>query len=92
MSGRVFKWVLQITPRQELELPRGAEIISVAEQANSPVLYAVVRDNEPHPVVHEIRIVGTGQTIDFDRGQFSFLGTIFIPPTGEMLHIWEKLA
>lgn len=56
----IWKYSLQITDRQTVTMPVGAEILSVQEQAGGLQLWAIVEPDEERREKRTIEIVGTG--------------------------------
>lgn len=56
----IWKYSLQITDRQTVTMPVGAEILSVQDQAGGLQLWAVVVPEEERREKRVIEIVGTG--------------------------------
>ena len=93
MSGNstaVFKYVLAPTDVQSVILPGGSEILSIAEQHDQIVVYAIVADNGQKKEEHEFRILGTGHPITFIRCDYRFLGTVKIHNGALMFHIFQR--
>lgn len=77
MPQRIFKYDLEVESRQLIQMPKGAKILSVAEQRERPVLFALVDGNEKEFEHRVFRIVTTGE--DFNaNSQQEFIGTIII--------------
>jgi hypothetical protein len=72
---RIFKYELSITDVQTLDLPHAARILSVMEQQNNIVLYALIDDEETVIHGHTIKIVGTGHPFP-DCDAWDYLGTV----------------
>ena len=66
---RIWKWTLEVTDRQLLTLPRGAEILAVQMQGPSPQLWALC-DPDAFPSAREIAIIGTGHAIEAPPGRY----------------------
>jgi hypothetical protein len=74
-TKKIFKYVIPITDESELQLPAGAQILSVMEQRNEIVLYAIINTSvEVTKKVLVRRVVGTGHTVDFDLTNTSLWG------------------
>ena len=91
-NRRIFKYPLKITDTQIIKVPAGASALSVINQKEIPVLYAIIpEDNDPEVTKNfEIRIYGTGHTLPCDSRDFKFLGTV---PThgGDLVwHVFYK--
>jgi len=59
----------------EIELQKNAQILSVQNQKEGIVVYALVDPSLPK-VKREFRICGTGDTFSLDIENFKFVGTV----------------
>ena len=85
----IFKYPLKITGRQSLKIPREAQFISVIEQENTLVLYALVDPNLTQKT-YEVLISGTGNPIDEAYLKFChFINTVKMPD-GFVWHIFVE--
>lgn len=69
----IYKYPLEVTDEQEVELPGTHKLLSVQEQNATPCLWALV-DPDAAPVKRTLRIFGTGQPIE-EYPMGDFLGT-----------------
>ena len=73
----VWKYPLEVTGAQEIELPYGAIFLSVMEQHNLPNLYALVNPYTTLMETWEIALRSTGQPIGEEVLRLAkFLGTV----------------
>jgi len=90
--NRIYKYELSPTDRQVLNLPKGTEILSVIDQWNDIVLYALIDENFVHdtePFTFIIR--GTGHDAgNFKRQNYIFLGTVKLQEGAVMLHVFYR--
>lgn len=89
---KIFKYSLAVTDDQQVVLPLGTKVLSVAEQHGNVVLYAVVNESE-HRVEHrEVRIHGTGHNCSetLDDYNFNFIGTVKLQGGALMFHVFVK--
>lgn len=56
----VFKYVLPLRHASLVEMPLGADILSIQDQRGDLTLWALVNSNEQQTVVREFTVVGTG--------------------------------
>ena len=84
---RIFKYPLRITYTQELSLPIGSEILSVANQDDNIVLYALVDDSLPCTHNYQVRIYGTG---DVATDEADFVGTVSMHNSRFMFHVFTR--
>ena len=84
---RIWKFELQWTDEQRIEMPSGAEIVSVAFQDDTLCIWAII-DPAMWTEYRTFVIVGTGREIP--RGMIlSHLATVQQPPM--VWHIFEKV-
>lgn len=88
MDYRIWKYELQITDLQPVEIPEGAELLSVANQNGRLCLWAMVDGDRPLETRH-IEIIGTGNPVPTDMGvDRRFIGTAVINPS--VWHVFER--
>jgi len=88
----IYKYTLEINDKQELELPHNAVILSVANQHESIVLYAMIDTKEEEKQdAYEIYIHGTGHEISVEeRNNAVFLGTVKLLDGKIMFHVFYR--
>ena len=92
MTKKIFKYTVEIVQESTILLPAGAQIISVMEQRNKIVLYAIV----PFPIEEDVmkkitvRVVGTGHIIGFDTKDYEFAGTVSLHSGELVFHIFYR--
>ena len=85
----IYKYQLKVQDSQELMLPIGTEILSVCEQYNSIVLYAIVNKDEKIEHKYQVKIFGTGHDIQPDlNDEDIFLGTVSLSGGRLMFHVF----
>ena len=72
---RIYKYNLESTGKQTLTLPYNSQLLSVAEQYENIVLYALVDTKETKTKDVTIIIHGTGHNVD-DVDAAHFLGIV----------------
>lgn len=90
MKMVIWKFELQITDLQEVTMPDGAELLSVANQNGSLCLWAMV-DPDPYKEKRHryIEIIGTGNPILVDVAiDRKFIGTAVVSPF--VWHVFER--
>lgn len=76
---KIFKYVLEVTDEQTLQLPVGAKVLSVQNQQGKPCLWALVDSEQPAIESVNVAMFGTGNPIeDWQLKGLSFLGTVQI--------------
>lgn len=85
----VYRYPLQLVDEQEIELPDGAEILSIQRRegrVDAVDLWALVDPSAP-PVKRRFHVVGTGHKVLF-RGRF--LATVQIHHGQLVFHVFES--
>lgn len=88
---RIFKYVLEITGSQVMDLPEGSKILSAMAQRDEVVLYALVDDDVQTTCGHMIRIVGTGHPFP-DCHEHYYLGTVMTHGGSLVWHVFEHIS
>lgn len=88
LNKKVFKYLLDVATYQFIRIP-STNILSVAEQGNNMVVYALV-DTEIAPVQYEFAVIGTGHTILQDIDAYNFLGTVKLHDGKLMFHVFFR--
>lgn len=82
----VHKWKVMFEDEQTLTLPAGSDIVSVDEQNQGIVLYAIVTDSPKRENV-KIYVHGTGHPVN--KGARRFIGTVKMHGGSLMFHVFE---
>lgn len=86
----IYKYPLEVTDTQFVELPLGAEILTVQMQGNQLCLWALVN---PSPDVFKknrrIEIVGTGNPVP--AGDLKYISTFQMLGGGLIFHVFENV-
>jgi hypothetical protein len=86
----IWKYVLQVTDHQVFMMPKGAEILSVANQGGQLCLWAEVDPNAEYEE-RTFDIIGTGNPMYSDMGVSRlFIGTVLMPPF--VWHVYERFG
>lgn len=83
----IHKQRLEITDRQAILMPKGAEILSVANQLESVCIWYKC-DPDAEKVSRRFAVVGTGHLID-DRYHYKFIGTVLTHGGMLVWHVFE---
>lgn len=87
----IYKYPLEITYYQGIEMPKGSEILSAKCQNNSLVLYAGVSENEVNEL-RTIEVIGTGNPVySNSKTKRRFIDTV-IMPSGQVWHVFERIS
>ena len=86
----IWKFPLQVTDSQDINMPIGAKILCLQMQAGAPCIWALV---DPKAATYPMKIVmyGTGHEIH-DMNSLLYLGTFQIYAGALMYHAFQKLA
>lgn len=88
----IWKFILEPEDQQEIEMPIGAELLSVAMQNDLLCLWAQV-DPTAKPYMRRIEIKGTGHEFDASEGIVrKFIGTVLWAEEHLVFHVFERLA
>lgn len=86
----IWKFVLEATESQEVEMPVGSEIISAESQGDSVVIYALVKPKEEGKEVYKFLVYGTGHDIRLNITEYRFLDTVKMYSGSLMFHVFYK--
>jgi hypothetical protein len=85
----IWKYILEAVDQQFLELPLHTEILSVANQGDNIVLYALVNPEIKTTKNHRIEVYGTGHQIqDSNLSDLKFLGTVLMYNGSLVFHVF----
>lgn len=85
----IHKYQLQITDRQVIQMPVGAEILSVQWQRNQLCAWALVEKYETVHAPRVLHVVGTGHPV---ADGLEFLGTIQTHGGDLVWHVFEQVT
>ena len=83
----VFKWQILTTDRQEIEMPVGAEVLTVQCQNGKPCIWARV-DTSAESEFRAFRTYGTGHPIHHPPGRY--VGTYQLIGGALVFHVFEE--
>lgn len=83
----VYKYIVSMAGYQELTLPINSRVLSVTEQNEKIVLYALVDTTTRETETVQIIVHGTGHPAN-DVDNYTFLGTVALMNGMFMLHIF----
>lgn len=86
VDGPLARW----KGRFEIELPVGAEILTVQAQGNVPVLWATV-DPEAPKEKRKMLLLNTGAEIPPDASYTRYIGTYQLNGGGLVFHLFEDM-
>lgn len=85
MKSTIWKFPLRAVDEQTIGVPRGGQILSVAVQRGTIVVYALVDPKAPFEN-RVVRIHGTGHSCDLDG--FRFVGTALLVDGDLVFHVF----
>jgi hypothetical protein len=83
----VWKYILDVVDYQQIDMPRGAEILSVQAQGGTACIWVLV-DPTNDKELRGVHMHGTGHPIDI-AGHGRFVGTFQLLDGRLVLHLWE---
>ena len=90
MKKSIWKFELEVTDKQEIKMPAGAEILTVQTQYGIPCLWAMV-DTEKDLSERLIEIFGTGHRVPQDMGVMrEYIGTFQLRGGELVFHAFER--
>jgi len=92
MHKKIYKYKLQITDKQQVQMPKDSLLLSVHRVGEDLCLYALVDPNTPQVDIRHIEVVGTGNPIKYDMGiERKFLGTVVLLDGKFVAHVFERI-
>ena len=88
MAWTIWKFPLEVTDEQVIEVPQGAALLSCQVQSGTPCLWALVDDSAPR-VKRRIRIHGTGHPVA-GVDHLSFVDTFHLHGGQLVFHVFEE--
>lgn len=89
MRKAIWKYVLDTTDHQAVEMPVGAEILTVQTQYNKPCMWALV-DPSAEEEKRYFEIFGTGHDVNYDMGvNRKYIGTYQLDKGTLVFHVFE---
>jgi hypothetical protein len=84
----IYKYPVVVDDEFSVDLPDGAQILSVDTQQGEPMMWAMVDPTAPKSK-RAFRVIGTGHPID-DADHLSFVGTFQVRGGSLIFHLFEK--
>jgi predicted regulator of amino acid metabolism with ACT domain len=85
---RIFKYRIKIDDLQEIQMPVGAEILTVQVQQETPCIWAMVDDDVPIMHTRRIETFGTGHAVQ--EAERKYIGTYQIRNGALVFHVFEQ--
>lgn len=92
MNKTIWKYPITHPDRVEIEMPKGAELLTIQCQDNTPTIWALVNpDKELDLEKRNFELFGTGHDVPCDMGiERKYINT-FQMNTGLVFHLFERL-
>lgn len=84
----IFKYTFEVDPEVEIEMPKGAHILTVQVQHGYPTIWAIVDPEQPKEIRH-LRLFGTGHPLDIDPAASRYIGTFQLDMGNFVGHLFE---
>lgn len=88
MTNEVWKFVLPFQDEVTIDMPKGAEIISVANQYETLCVWCLVPQPVKERQSRRFRIIETGHPIDCSMS-LRFIGTVLFVEGSLVFHVFE---
>lgn len=85
---RIYKYKLETTNVQEIEMPFGTQILTVQVQNGSPCIWAMVDMEVKTTKMYVFRIFGTGHPIEDDFSG-KYIGTYQLNSGSLVFHVFQ---
>jgi len=86
----IYKYELSEEKVQWVSLPLNSTVLSVVEQYQKIVMYAIVDAEQENTLEIEFLVLGTGQNFNFLFDGYGFLNTVKLSGGNLMLHVFYK--
>lgn len=90
MARQIFKYQLDTTDIQQVEMPEGAEILCVQTQYGIPCIWALVQPNAALSK-RTIEIFGTGHNVP-ENANRKYIGTYQLRQVNLVFHCFELIS
>lgn len=88
MANRIFKYPLEVETRQLIVMPKGAKVLSIMEQNETPMLYALIDTDAEGTETRVFRVTTTGEI--FNAEDARFVGSVGLKGW-YVAHVFEQL-
>ena len=89
MSKEIRKFRLQIKDKQKINMPVDSKILSVQEQFDIAVIWALVNPDMLDYEDVSIRMIGTDHDIEDEILDAQFIGTVQLHSGSLVSHVWK---
>jgi hypothetical protein len=88
----IYKYSIGVTDMQTVEMPEGAEILTVQVQHGTPCLWAIVDPQRSQTKKRSIKMFGTGQPVNYEFHGCKYIGTVQMNGGQLVWHYFESIA
>ena len=85
---KIFKYHFAVEGGISIPMPKGAHILTVQVQHNTPCIWAIVDEGQPSES-RNFRIFGTGHEMDIDLPLSNYIGTFQLLGGDFIGHLFE---
>lgn len=85
----IHKYPVPIVDDVEIELPVGAQVLTVQVQMDKPFIWALVSKDTVRTEMRQFRLIGTGHPIEDDAKRY--VGTFQLHGGDLVFHLFEKI-
>ena len=89
MTRRIYKYTLEVTDVQDIQLPVDAQILTVQTQHGAPQLWAIVDADSKRTRTRRLVIHGTGHPVHEHADIGCYLGTFQLHDGRLVFHVFE---
>jgi len=86
----IYKYELSGEKVQWVSLPVNSTVLSVVEQYQKIVMYAIVDAEQENTLEIEFLVLGTGQNFDNTLDDYTFLNTVNLSGGSLMFHVFVE--
>ena len=87
MKKKIYKYKLQITENQEIEVPIGYQILSLDVQDNMPYIWILIDPLQEEKMKLKFSFYTTGQDIDCSNMKYiDYIGTVHLCNSSLVYH------
>ncbi len=89
--NKISKYKLENIDQQDIEMPFPATILSVVEQNDDIILYAIIDDDkDTSKIFVDILIRGTDDIVESCIGLYTFIGSVKLYDGKEIWHVFYR--